>query len=259
MLINFLIVWFCLIIFGFIFWLYYLKTENPGVIDAGWSVGICLAGTLFILFSGTSLIGNLRLDVYWVLLLFWALRLGGYIWLSRVQKQQVEKRYLAISNSWRGNLKTHYFFHFQFQCLLMILNAIPFYFIANGNFSVPLAIDYFAYFLIIIGIVGESAADLQLARSRKNAPGKICETGLWFYSRHPNYFFEWIIWCGFAVGGSRSELGYWSFISPLFLLYLFLRVTGPITENQSLANKGKLYESYQKSTSYFFPWFKKTD
>ncbi len=111
-----------------------------------------------------------------------------------------------------------------------------------------------------IWILGESISDFQLNRfknSEKNK-GKVCNTGFWKYSRHPNYFFEWIIWVSFFVFCLSSDFGLLSIVSPL-LMFIFLTIfTGvKITEKHILAIKGKEYEEYIQSTNAFFLWFTK--
>jgi steroid 5-alpha reductase family enzyme len=82
---------------------------------------------------------------------------------------------------------------------------------------------------------------------------------LWRYSRHPNYFFEWLIWMAFAMFALGSTGGFWGLLSPALILYFVLRVTGiPATEAQALRTRGEEYRRYQQTTSAFVPWFPKT-
>jgi steroid 5-alpha reductase family enzyme len=111
------------------------------------------------------------------------------------------------------------------------------------------------------GLLGESLADRQLARFRADPAnkGKICQIGLWNYSRHPNYFFEWLVWVGYAVFALGSPWGWLGFIAPALMLHFLLNVTGiPMTEELSLKSKGDAYREYQRTTSAFVPWFKKS-
>jgi steroid 5-alpha reductase family enzyme len=82
--------------------------------------------------------------------------------------------------------------------------------------------------------------------------------GLWNYSRHPNYFFEWLIWIAWLVFALGSPHGWIAFICPVLMLYFLFRVTGiPATEAQALRSRGEDYRRYQQTTSAFVPWFKK--
>jgi steroid 5-alpha reductase family enzyme len=106
--------------------------------------------------------------------------------------------------------------------------------------------------------VGEVIADSQL-EGFKGAPGnrgKVCEVGLWAYSRHPNYFFEWLMWVGYALVALFSHPWGWvAFLSPLLMLWLVTKVTGiPPTEAQSLRSRGDAFRDYQRRVSPFVPW-----
>jgi steroid 5-alpha reductase family enzyme len=82
----------------------------------------------------------------------------------------------------------------------------------------------------------------------------VCDVGLWRYTRHPNYFFEWLIWVGFFLVGSAAAWGWTGIIAPAVILYLLLNVTGvPPTEAQSLRSRGDAYRRYQATTNAFFP------
>jgi steroid 5-alpha reductase family enzyme len=86
----------------------------------------------------------------------------------------------------------------------------------------------------------------------------VCQAGLWNYSRHPNYFFEALLWCGFALAALSSPWGWVCLLCPLLMLYFLLRVTGiPLTEEYALKSKGDAYREYQRTTSALVPWFKK--
>ena len=103
------------------------------------------------------------------------------------------------------------------------------------------------------------AADTTLARFRADPvnKGKTCREGLWRYSRHPNYFFEWTHWLAYAAM-APGEWQVW--LSPALMLYFLLRVTGiPATEAQALRSRGEDYRRYQAETSMFIPWFSRRD
>jgi steroid 5-alpha reductase family enzyme len=110
----------------------------------------------------------------------------------------------------------------------------------------------------VVAFLGEITADAQLWRFKRDPKnqGRVCNTGLWRYSRHPNYFFEWLIWVSFAIVALSAKYGYLGLLSPLLMLYFLLRLTGiPATEEQALRSKGEKYRAYQRSTSPFIPWF----
>ncbi len=115
--------------------------------------------------------------------------------------------------------------------------------------------------LWLIAISGEALADAQLAAFKRRASnkGRVCDAGLWRYSRHPNYFFEWLIWVAYFVFALGSPWGWVAIVGPASILYLLLRVTGiPMTEEQSIRSRGDAYRRYQQTTSAFIPWFPKS-
>ena len=114
--------------------------------------------------------------------------------------------------------------------------------------------------LWLLALGGEALADAQLAAFKRDSAnkGRVCAVGLWRFSRHPNYFFEWLIWVAFFVFALGSPRGWVAIIGPASILYLLLRVTGiPLTEEQALRSKGDAYRRYQQTTSAFIPWFPK--
>ena len=108
----------------------------------------------------------------------------------------------------------------------------------------------------LLGVLGESLADLQLNGFKAQQKGDVCNIGLWSYSRHPNYFFDWLTWLGFTLFAIQSNRGYLALLSLLLLYMIFTRVTGPLTERGSVQSRGQKYINYQNQTSMFFPWFK---
>jgi steroid 5-alpha reductase family enzyme len=111
-----------------------------------------------------------------------------------------------------------------------------------------------------IGLLGEALSDAQMQRFKSDPGnrGSVCQVGLWRYSRHPNYFFESVIWWGFWIFACGSAWGWVTFYAPAMILYFLLRVTGiPLTEKCAVENKGDAYREYQRTTSAFVPWFRK--
>jgi steroid 5-alpha reductase family enzyme len=109
-------------------------------------------------------------------------------------------------------------------------------------------------------LAGESTADRQLARFKATpgSNGLTCRDGLWRYSRHPNYFFEWLIWVAYALFALSAPWGPLALASPALMLFLLFRVTGiPATEAQAVRTRGDDYRRYQATTSVFVPWFPK--
>jgi steroid 5-alpha reductase family enzyme len=233
-------------------WIGYRLSKNPSIVDMSWSLGLMVTGLIYL---GSHPLTE-RSATISILLIAWGLRLALYLWYSRIRHGHVDKRYLQLSANWKINKSLGFFCNFQLQGVLIFIISIVFLFISNTQASKLSILDDIAYLTVIAGIIGESLADFQLQRFKSKHPAKVCNVGLWYYSRHPNYFFDWITWCGFALFSLRFELGFIGLISPLILYVIFTRVTGPITERGSIVSKGKAFIEYQKKTSMFFPWLK---
>ncbi|MEO8002127.1 MAG: DUF1295 domain-containing protein, partial [Arenimonas sp.] len=109
----------------------------------------------------------------------------------------------------------------------------------------------------VMSVLGEYIADEQLAKFRTNPDnkGKTCRRGLWAYSRHPNYFFEWLHWFAYVFLAINSDFFWYSLVGPIVMLAFLYRVSGiPWTEAQALRSRGDNYKNYQTEVSAFIPW-----
>lgn len=233
-------------------WIVYRLLKNPSVVDASWSIGLLMSGLIYL---GSMPITQ-RTTVVGALLTLWALRLAGYLWYIRILQGHIDKRYTELSNNWKINQSLGFFLNFQLQGLLIFIISFIFYLISNSNNSSLTLMDGMALVIVLVGVAGESVADLQLYRFKNRQKGGVCNIGLWNYSRHPNYFFDWLTWLGFTLFGIQSNRGYLGIVSILLLYVIFTRVTGPLTERSSVQSRGQKYIDYQNQTSMFFPWFK---
>ena len=236
-------------------WLIHLPLRNASIVDPGWSGGLALLGVLYAVLGGGYAVRSALMASMAAL---WGLRLSVYLLLTRVIGHPEEGRYAQLRREWGGNLPLKFFFFFQFQALLCVVLSIPFLAAAlnrDPRLSVP---EYSGALLWLAAFTGEIASDLQLHAFKSNPAnrGRTCRAGLWRYSRHPNYFFEWLIWVAFAIFALGSPHGYAALAAPLLMLYFLFRVTGiPATEAQALRTKGEDYRRYQQTTSAFVPWF----
>jgi steroid 5-alpha reductase family enzyme len=148
------------------------------------------------------------------------------------------------------------FIFFQVQATWTLLFALPFWAAALSPRTTLDIYDFLGIGIWIIAITGEVICDRQLHafRSDKNNKGQVCNTGLWKYSRHPNYFFEWMQWWAFVFIGVGSPY-WWLTWSGLLVMYVFItKITGiPYTEQQATRSRGDAYRKYQQTTSAFFP------
>lgn len=236
-------------------WRWQRRRSNSGIVDVLWSSGLGGAAILLAGLGHGALWPRLLLAVLGGL---WGLRLASHLW-SRVRGEPEDGRYRQLRERWHGDQRK-LFAMFQFQALLIVLFSMPFLGVAANDAASPqwlalgTAIWSFAVF-------GETTADRQLARFRRDPAnkGKTCRDGLWRYSRHPNYFFEWLHWFTYVVLAIGSPLWWLAWIGPL-VMYVFLRYLSgiPFTERQALRTRGEDYRAYQRSTSMLIPWFPKT-
>lgn len=235
-------------------WLLELRDEDASFVDVGW------AGSLGALaaFYGAVGSGDVTRRLGLALVVgSWSMRLASHIY-QRHRGQPEDERYQALRARWGERAHTFFFFFYQAQAVLALFLSVPFLLIAFNPAPSFHALEIIGLLLVVLGIIGETVADRQLTRHRADPArrGQTCREGLWRYSRHPNYFFEWLVWCGFALVALPAPRGWLGLASPMVMLYLILKVTGiPPTEERALQSRGDDYRNYQETTSAFVPWF----
>ena len=237
-------------------WLVSLGTKNAAIVDVGWTFGLLTCALVYVITGG----GNSWRNAILVLMVgVWAFRLGGYLFFTRVWRQPEEGRYQQIRRDWKTNINLKFFFFFEFQGLLDVVLSLPFLLASVNTRPQISTIEYIGLLLWAGAIAGEAVADAQLNAFKADPlhRGKTCRVGMWNYSRHPNYFFEWFIWVSWLIFALGSLHGWIAIICPALMLYFLFKVTGiPATEAQALRSRGDDYRQYQQTTSVFVPWFK---
>lgn len=228
------------------------RTRNAGIVDVLWAAGMGGAALYY------GLVGEGAPLRRWLVALLgglWALRLLLHL-ARRVRKEPEDGRYAYLRRHWADS-QARFFLFFMAQALLTALFSLPFWVVSAhpGN-----AVDGWVVagvLLFLLSLAGEASADRQLARHRADPAlrGKTCRSGLWRYSRHPNYFFEWLLWFAWVLLGIGAPHGWLTLLGPLLMGASLAWITGiPFAEAQSLRSRGDDYRRYQQETSVFFPW-----
>jgi len=237
-------------------WLVSVRINNYGFLDAIWSLSVAILAPIYALLGAGD---PARRVVFTVVGVAWSLRLGLYI-LIRVWRHhpQEDKRYRTLREKWPG--PGRFFLFFELQAVIAVVFSLPFLLAALNPRPTLGAFEIIGLALAAAATIGEATADWQAQRFKKNPANasKVVNVGLWHYSRHPNYFFESVVWWGFFIAALGSPYGWVTVVCPLLMLYLLLQVTGiPLTEKHSLESRGPAYREYQRTTSRFIPWFPK--
>ena len=235
-------------------WLWQRPRSNAGIVDVLWAGGVGGSAALFALLGDGDFWPRVILAVLGGL---WGTRLAMHLW-KRVRGEPEDGRYQNLRAHWHGS-QFKFFLFFQFQALLIVLFSLPFLAVVrNPRTFGPWMLIGIAIWLV--SVIGEAAADRQLARFRADPAnrGHTCRDGLWRYSRHPNYFFEWVHWFAYVCIAIGSPIAWLAWAGPL-VMYVFLRwISGiPYTETQALRSRGDDYRAYQRSTPMLIPWFPK--
>ena len=240
--------------FMLVLWLIHLAMKNASIVDVGWATSLGILAIVYAM-RGPGL--PTRSWIIAAMVTVWAFRLAAHL-LMRIIGEPEEGRYVQLRREWKTNLGLKFLAFFEFQALLAVVLSIPFLLPTLNEAAAITKLEILAVIVWCIAIVGEGVADAQLTRFKSDPTnkGRTCRAGLWNYSRHPNYFFEWMIWVSFALYSLSSPLGWLGLISPILILYFLFKVTGiPATEAQALRSRGDEYRNYQETTSAFFPWF----
>ena len=235
-------------------WLVYLWKRNPAVVDLGWAMGLTLMGLIHHLMANRISAGNVLISL---LIVLWGIRLGGYLFWTRLRLGKKDGRYESLQQHHTLPAPVFFLIHYLIQACFQAVVGFVFIFTARHS-TINSVYGLIGLILWCAGFMGSILADAQLHRFRANPSnqGKVCQSGLWNYSRHPNYFFEILLWFGFAVMGLSAPLGWLGLLSPTALLLTMTLITGPISERQSLRSKPQAYRCYQNTTSMIVPWFK---
>jgi steroid 5-alpha reductase family enzyme len=236
-----------------------LRIKLYAVVDMVWTGGLGLAAIAYYFSQSPD---TIRSVVVVGILVFWSGRLSLHILKDRVIPGIEDRRYAALAEHWGDTARQKFIFVFLGQVPLILL----FSYAASMAMRNPVDewrwLDSIGTLIAILALAGEYLADHQLSSFRANPEnkGKVCRIGLWRYSRHPNYFFEWLHWFAYVAFALGSSNWWLALLGPV-MMYVFLRyLTGiPFAERSSLKSRGDAYRDYQKTTNAFFPWIPQQD
>ena len=235
---------------GVVSWLFSVIRKDVSFVDSLWSLFFLLAAVVFAIESQPiSIRGKLVL----VLVAIWALRLCVYI-TARNWGEPEDYRYQSIrAHNEPGFAFKSLYIVFGLQGVLAWLVAMPLL-PAIASESALTAVDIIAVMLWLTGFIFEAGGDYQLARfkAREDSAGRVLDTGLWRYTRHPNYFGDFCMWWAFYLFAVTSG-GWWSILSPLLMSVLLLKVSGVAMLEKTISNRRPEYAEYIRRTNAFFP------
>lgn len=233
-------------------WLVSLRRRDASIADPFWGPGFLLLTLTWLATSGDP---SPRGFLVTGLVAAWALRLGLHLWM-RNRGHGEDPRYVAMrARHGDGFGRVSLFTVFWLQGSILWVVSMPV--LGAITSEAPLgAWDAMAVVLFLVGLASESVADAQLARFRADPAnrGRVLDTGLWRYSRHPNYFGDAVVWWGIfllAVPGGAL----WTAVGPALMTFLLLKVSGVTLLERSLVEGRPGYTEYVRRTSPFVPWF----
>ena len=235
------------------FWRVHVRTRNASWVDVGWALTLGVLATLYAVLGHGH---QPRRELVAVVVGVWSARLAWHLFV-RVRGATEDPRYGEMRARWGGNLDAKFFALFVGQGVLDVVLTLGLLAAAVDPTPRIHWSTWAGAVLAAIAMLGEATADRQLRRFKADPAnrGQVCRIGLWGWSRHPNYFFDWLVWCGFALLGLSSPWGWLGLGAPALMLYFLTRVTGiAATEAHAVRSRGEAYRKYQREVSAFVPW-----
>lgn len=248
-----LVAWACMAVAMALLWFVQLRTGDASIVDIGWAFGTEAVGVALV--AAVSGGDPARRCVAAAMVATWSVRLGVHLWRRIRASAREEGRYRYLREALGARAGVGLFAFFQVQAAWAVMFAMPVW--AASEAVRPLDwLDALGVAVWAAGVLGESVADRQLARFRADpeCAAEVCDSGMWGWSRHPNYFFEWLQWWGFVALGAGSG-HWWVTVAGVAVMYVFItRITGiPYTERQATRSRGDSYRRYRERVPAFFP------
>jgi steroid 5-alpha reductase family enzyme len=236
--------------FAVVGWLLSLPLRNVSIVDSMWSLMFLLAALTYA--AAQASLGP-RAWLVITLVGLWSIRVAAYIsWRNRGHGEDFRYQKIRANNQPGFAFKSLYIV-FGLQAALAWVVSLPL--LAAINSTAPLGwLDAIGAALWLVGIVFEAGGDWQLARFKGNSAnqGKVLDTGLWRYTRHPNYFGDFCVWWGLFLIALAAG-GWWSVTGPLVMSFLLLKVSGVALLEKDIGERRPTYQAYVRRTNAFFP------
>ena len=233
-----------------VFWLISLWRNDVSIVDSLWSLMFLLVALVYSAMSGYT---GPREVLILLMVTLWALRLSVYItWRNHGQPEDYRYQEIRANNEPGFRYKSLYIV-FVLQAVLAWIISLPLAGAISGQPDIGF-LDFAGVALFLIGLFFEAIGDLQLSRFRKDPEnaGKVLDTGLWRYTRHPNYFGNFTLWWGFYLL-ALSAGAWWTVVSPLLMTFLLLKVSGVAMLEKDIGSRRPRYQQYIRRTNAFFP------
>ena len=239
-------------------WLISIRIRDVSFVDSWWALGMVVLAWSSFAVSGP---GTPRKMLLLGLCTIWGLRLGIYL-LWRWRKNGPDRRYVTMAGKAQSERQMSFarwslLEVFALQAPLQFAVALPVQLGVLGSGRIG-ELSYAGAALAVIGIAFESIGDWQLMRFKADPDNRerILDTGLWRYTRHPNYFGDACVWWGlWMIAAEQGVFGLASVIGPVLLTFLLTRWSGMPTVEGRMRRKKKGYDEYVRRTPAFVPWF----
>lgn len=242
----------CMFLFMSTIWLIAVKLDNYSIVDIIWGITFIITTTVVLVYTGLYNVVSLTIAA---LVLIWGLRLSIYLFSRNAGKPE-DYRYQDMRKKWGNKVKQTAFVRvFMLQGTVSLLFSLGIFLgISQSDTILAMWPVYLGVIVWVVGFLFESIGDAQLRAfiQKPENKGKVITTGLWKYTRHPNYFGEATQWFGISIIASAVPFGWISFISPLLLTFFLLKISGvPLLEKKNAKKPG--YAEYAAKTSVFVP------
>ena len=234
-------------------WPFSIVFKDVSIVDILWAPAFAILGWALAYVEGGA---DMRGWVCLALVSLWAMRLGTHILMRRLKSGKEDHRYTSIRRKYGNRFPVlSLVVIFWLQAVLLWLISLPLQAAISTHTALTYA-DIIGFFVIFAGIVIEGVADAQLTafRAKPGGADSVLDTGVWRWSRHPNYFGDFLIWWGFFFVAVAGGAPWWTVAGPIVMTALLMHYSGAGLMEDTITKRRPAYQAYIESTSRFFPW-----